>query len=61
MGLIFLLRLKMGNANNIITVASHSLLYILLATALSWGILLNNSERQLIKNAVGRVFEKLRC
>lgn len=60
MGLIFLFRLKMGNANNVITVVFHSLIYIFFATVLSWRILLNSPERQLIKNAVGRVFEKLK-
>lgn len=60
MGLIFLLKLKMSNATNLIMVISHSLLYVLLAIALSWRILLNNSERQLIKNTLGRVLEKLR-
>ena len=59
-GLIVLLRLNINPVNGITAVLSYSLLYILLAVGLSWKILLNGTERRLIKNAVKQVASRLK-
>lgn len=58
MGAIFLLRLEISAEDNIINVIFHSILYILIAAVLSWRILLNQSERHVIINAVDRIYNK---